>query len=114
MTRIVLCNLRSLGERRVKRWPKENFFTPLRSAGALIVNEGPHMNPIAFLTIPLLLTSHAAFPGSPVSLRSVVWSEKSHDTGRKAHELYPTLAEVEVPPDGAVGSGFEAVSDLAS
>ena len=32
--------------------------------------------------------------------------------GRKAHELYATLAEVGVPPDGAVGSIFEAVPNL--
>jgi hypothetical protein len=32
--------------------------------------------------------------------------------GRKAHELYATLAEVGVPPDGAAGSIFEAVSNL--
>jgi hypothetical protein len=32
--------------------------------------------------------------------------------GRKAHELYATLAEVRVPPDGAVGSIFEAVPNL--
>ncbi|MGH6835466.1 MAG: hypothetical protein ACREC9_07945 [Methylocella sp.] len=32
--------------------------------------------------------------------------------GRKAHELYATLAEVGVPPDGAAGSIFEGVSNL--
>jgi hypothetical protein len=32
--------------------------------------------------------------------------------GRKAHELYATLAEVGVPPDGTAGSIFEAVSNL--
>jgi hypothetical protein len=32
--------------------------------------------------------------------------------GRKAHELSATLAEVGVPPDGAAGSIFEAVSNL--
>jgi hypothetical protein len=32
--------------------------------------------------------------------------------GRKAHELYATLAEVGVPSDGAAGSIFEAVSNL--
>lgn len=32
--------------------------------------------------------------------------------GRKAHELYATLAEAGVPPDGAAGSIFEAVSNL--
>jgi hypothetical protein len=32
--------------------------------------------------------------------------------GRKAHELYATLAEMGVPPDGAAGSIFEAVSNL--
>jgi hypothetical protein len=33
-------------------------------------------------------------------------------TGRSAHELYATLAEIGIPPDGAAGSIFEAVSDL--
>jgi hypothetical protein len=32
--------------------------------------------------------------------------------GRMAHELYATLAEAGVPPDGAAGSVFEAISDL--
>jgi hypothetical protein len=32
--------------------------------------------------------------------------------GRRAHELYATLAEVGVPPDGAAGSIFEALSNL--
>jgi hypothetical protein len=32
--------------------------------------------------------------------------------GRRAHELFATLAEVGVPPDGAAGSIFEAVSNL--
>jgi hypothetical protein len=39
----------------------------------------------------------------------------SHDvalSGRRAHELYATLAEIGVPPDGAAGSIFEAVSNL--
>jgi hypothetical protein len=33
-------------------------------------------------------------------------------TGRKAHELYATIAEVGVLPDGAAGSIFEALSQL--
>jgi hypothetical protein len=33
-------------------------------------------------------------------------------TGRKAHEVYATIAEVGVPPDGAAGSIFEALSQL--
>jgi hypothetical protein len=33
-------------------------------------------------------------------------------SGRRAHELYATLAEIGVPPDGAAGSVFEAVSGL--
>lgn len=33
--------------------------------------------------------------------------------GRKAHELYATLAEAGVPPDGAAGSIFEALTNLA-
>ena len=33
-------------------------------------------------------------------------------TGRSAHELFATLAEIGVPPDGAAGSSFEAVSKL--
>jgi hypothetical protein len=32
--------------------------------------------------------------------------------GRSAHELFATLAEIGVPPDGAAGSIFEAVSNL--
>jgi hypothetical protein len=32
--------------------------------------------------------------------------------GRKAHELYATLAEVGVPQEGAAGSIFEAVTNL--
>ena len=32
--------------------------------------------------------------------------------GRRAHELYATLAEAGVPSDGAAGSIFEAVSNL--
>jgi hypothetical protein len=43
---------------------------------------------------------------------SDLWSEKDHDTRQKAHELYATLAEVGVPPDGTAGSIFEAVSNL--
>ena len=33
-------------------------------------------------------------------------------TGRRAHELYATIAEVGVPPDGAAGSTFESLSHL--
>ncbi|HZP08792.1 hypothetical protein [Methyloceanibacter sp.] len=33
-------------------------------------------------------------------------------SGRRAHELYATLAEIGVAPDGAAGSIFEAVSGL--
>jgi len=32
--------------------------------------------------------------------------------GRRAHELYATIAEVGVPPDGAAGSVFESLSNL--
>jgi hypothetical protein len=32
--------------------------------------------------------------------------------GRRAHELYATLAEIGVPPDGAAGSVFEALANL--
>ncbi len=39
-------------------------------------------------------------------------AKKVATRGRKAHELYATLAEVGVPPDGAAGSIFEAVSNL--
>ena len=39
-------------------------------------------------------------------------AKKATTQGRKAHELYATLAEVGVPPDGAAGSIFEAVSNL--
>lgn len=34
-------------------------------------------------------------------------------TGRRAHEVSATLAEIGVPSDGAAGSSFEAVSNLA-
>ena len=34
-------------------------------------------------------------------------------SGRSAHELYATLAEIGVPPDGAAGSVYEAVTQLA-
>jgi hypothetical protein len=34
-------------------------------------------------------------------------------SGRKAHELYATLIEVGVTPDGAAGTTYEAVSKLA-
>ncbi len=33
-------------------------------------------------------------------------------TGRRAHELYATIGEVGVAPDGAAGSVFEALSHL--
>lgn len=33
--------------------------------------------------------------------------------GRRAHELYATIAEIGVPSDGAAGSIYEAVSQLA-
>ena len=33
-------------------------------------------------------------------------------TGRKAHELFATLAEVGVPPDGAAGTIFEGLKNL--
>jgi hypothetical protein len=33
-------------------------------------------------------------------------------TGRQAHELYATLAEVGVPPDGGAGSSYEALTKL--
>jgi hypothetical protein len=33
--------------------------------------------------------------------------------GRRAHALFATLAEIGVPSDGAAGSSFEAVSNLA-
>ena len=33
-------------------------------------------------------------------------------TGRRAHELYATLAEIGIRPDGAAGSSFEAVAQL--
>ena len=39
-------------------------------------------------------------------------TKKPATHGRKAHELYATLAEVGVPPDGAAGSIFEALSNL--
>ena len=39
-------------------------------------------------------------------------SRKFTIKGRRAHELYATLAEVGVPPDGAAGSTFEALADL--
>jgi hypothetical protein len=39
-------------------------------------------------------------------------AKKPSFNGRKAHELYATLAEVGVPPDGAAGSIFEALSNL--
>jgi hypothetical protein len=39
-------------------------------------------------------------------------AKKATTQGRKAHELYATLAAVGVPPDGAAGSIFEAVSNL--
>jgi hypothetical protein len=39
-------------------------------------------------------------------------AQKVTTHGRKAHALYATLAEVGVPPDGAAGSIFEAVSNL--
>jgi hypothetical protein len=43
----------------------------------------------------------------------LTFGEKKLTThGRKAHELYATLAEAGVPPDGAAGSIFEAVSNL--
>ena len=32
--------------------------------------------------------------------------------GRRAHELYATVGEVGVPPDGAAGSVFESLSNL--
>jgi hypothetical protein len=39
-------------------------------------------------------------------------SKKITTHGRKAHELYATLAEAGVPSEGAAGSIFEAVSNL--
>jgi hypothetical protein len=39
-------------------------------------------------------------------------TKKVTTIGRKAHELYATLAEAGVPPDGAAGSVFEAVAHL--
>jgi hypothetical protein len=39
-------------------------------------------------------------------------SQSAALTGRRAHELFATLAEVRVPPDGAAGSIFEAVSSF--
>lgn len=33
-------------------------------------------------------------------------------TGRRAHELYATLAEIGIQPDGAAGSSFEAIGQL--
>jgi hypothetical protein len=50
------------------------------------------------------LTAHSceiSFDGKTVML-----------SGRRAHELYATLAEIGVPADGAAGSTFEAVSNL--
>jgi hypothetical protein len=50
------------------------------------------------------ITSHScdlSFGGQVMSL-----------TGRNAHELFATLAEIGVEPDGAAGSVFEAVSNL--
>jgi hypothetical protein len=50
------------------------------------------------------IASHSCdltFGGQVVSLK-----------GRSAHELYATLAEMGIPPDGAAGSIFEAVSNL--
>jgi hypothetical protein len=34
-------------------------------------------------------------------------------TGEKAHELYATILEVGVPPDGAAGTTYEALSQLS-
>ena len=39
-------------------------------------------------------------------------AKKVATQGRKAHELYATLAEVGVPPEGTAGSVVEAVSNL--
>ena len=39
-------------------------------------------------------------------------AKKVSTHGRKAHGLYATLVEVGVPPEGAAGSIFEAVSNL--
>jgi hypothetical protein len=39
-------------------------------------------------------------------------SKKVTINGRASHELYATLAEVGVPPDGAAGTIFEGVSNL--
>jgi hypothetical protein len=39
-------------------------------------------------------------------------TKKIATNGRKAHELYALLAEAGVPPDGAAGSIFEAISNL--
>jgi hypothetical protein len=50
------------------------------------------------------ITSHSCdlvFGNKPASL-----------SGRAAHELYATMAEVGVPPDGAAGSMYESVSNL--
>ncbi len=33
-------------------------------------------------------------------------------SGRRAHELYATLAEIGIAPDGAAGSTFEALANL--
>jgi len=33
-------------------------------------------------------------------------------TGRKAHELYATIAEIGVPPDGAMGTIYESLSQV--
>jgi hypothetical protein len=39
-------------------------------------------------------------------------TKKVTRTGRKAHELFATLIEVGVPPDGAAGTIFESLKNL--
>ena len=76
--------------------------------------------------------SHVAFPpGSKISVKAdaIVCRASNVDitsrsckltfgaktvnlTGRQAHELYATIAEAGVPPDGAAGSVFESLSHL--
>jgi hypothetical protein len=46
------------------------------------------------------------------SCQLVFGSRTATLAGRRAHELFATLAEIGVPSDGAAGSSFEAVSNL--
>jgi hypothetical protein len=101
---------------------------------ALVGEHSPHVKPLEKIALLRLFNGQLTTPypaNKKISVKADAISCKTSNVditehrceltfgtkkivtnGRRAHELYATLAEVGVPPDGAAGSIFEALSNL--